>query len=188
MAQGMEEVLAQARRKTSTVKVCLRGDLLAEHDRLEELLAEARRRDDIENRPAEAASIAQQIEDLEREISDTETAFTFQAIGQKAWTDLIALHPPSEQDREDGWEFNPRTFSVAAVAASAQTPAMTEEQAGRLYDLCTFGQWERIWSVCLAANVHGTDVPFSAAASAVLRGYAAKSDSPTDTASPAASS
>lgn len=181
MTSSIEDVLAQARPKATTVRVCLRGDLLAEHDRLEAELAEVRRQDALSNRPSTAAEVAGRIEALQAQIEASSVQFTFHAVGQKRWTDLLVEHPPSEEDREEGAAFDRRTFPVAALAASCVEPAMTQEQAARLYEVCNFGQWEQLWGACIAANVEGTSVPFSFAASAVLRGYETSSEQPTTT-------
>lgn len=179
--RSIEQVLAQAKPKTTTVRVCLRGDLLAEHERLERELAVARRLDETENRHAEAPGVARRLQELEAEIDKAQVEFTFQAIGQKAWTDLGAEHPPTEADEQAGLEFNGRTFPVAAIAASAADPVMSVEHSQQLFAKLNFGQWQLLWGACLAVNVEGTSVPFSAAASAVLRGFETKSSSPTTT-------
>lgn len=185
---SIDDVLAQARPKTTTVKVCLRGDLLAQHDQLEAELAEARRKDALSNKPDAAGKVAERIEALQADLDATAVSFTFQAVGQKRWTDLLLEHPPTDEDRAEGAAFNPRTFPVAAIAESCAEPSMTREQADRLFEVCNFGQWEQLWSACIAANVEGTSIPFSYAASAVLRGYATSSEQPITTESPEASS
>lgn len=185
---SFDDVLAQVRPKRTTVRVCLRGDLLAQHEQLERELAEARRVDLTENSHDTAPAVARKVADLEQQITDAEIAFTFSAIGQKNWTDLLVRHRPTEEDRADRYEFNPRTFPQAAIAASATEPKMTVEQANQLFEVLNFGQWQSLWSACLAVNVEGTDVPFSAAASAVLRGYAMRSAPPGTTSPPEASS
>jgi hypothetical protein len=177
--QNIEEILAQAKPKTVTVRVCLRGDLLAEHDELERQLVEARRLDESELRHAEAPHIAEQVQELERQIDAAAVPFTFTAIGQKAWSDLLAQYPPTDEDRAQRYEFNPKAFPQAAIAASASDPQISPEQAHKLYAALNFGQWQQLWSGCLDANVEGTSVPFSGAASVILRGSETKSDSHT---------
>jgi hypothetical protein len=185
---SFDEVLAQVRPKTTTVRVCLRGDLLARHEELEHQLAEAQRLDETENRIAQAPQVAREIEALEAELTETETSFTFAAIGFKAWTDLVADHPPRDEDREDGYDFNQATFPQVAIAASAVSPKMTVEQVERLFEVLNRGQLQPLIGAALLVNVQGTSVPFSEAASATLRGSEAKFDSPTPTASLALSS
>lgn len=180
-----EQVLAQIKPKTSTVRVCLRGDLLAAHEQAEAELAEARRTD---NSYAKAPEIARRVQELEAEMDASSTPFTFSAVGQKAWTDLLVKHAPSDEQKAEGYEFDPLTFPQAAMAASSVEPRMTEAQADKLYAAVNFGQWSQLWGTCLAVNVEGSNVPFSAAASAVLRGYETKSEAPGSTKSLEASS
>lgn len=181
------EILAEATPKTVTVRVCLRGDLLARHAYLEQELAAARRLDETENRLPEARGIAEQIQALETEIEGSLVQFTFQCIGQRAWTDLLLEYPPTAEQKEQwreegiGYGFNPETFPPVAVAKAAIEPKMTEADAESLYRLMSFNEWQRLWGACLAANVEAADVPFSLAASAVLRGYELKSEQPTTT-------
>lgn len=190
-AQGgmdIEQVLAQVRPKTTTVRVCLRGDLLAAHEDAERALAEARRGDVLENKYAQAPDAARRVQEIEAELDEAATVFTFAAVGQKAWTDLLVQHKPSDEDRAQGYEFDPQTFPQTAIAASAVDPKMNPTQAQRLFEVLNFGQWQQLWGACLAVNVEGSSVPFSAAASAVLRGYEMKSEQPGSTESPEASS
>lgn len=181
---SFDEVLAQARPKTVTVQVCLRGDLLAAHEQAERDLAEARRSDETQNAYGQAPEIARRVQDLEAEIDKAQVEFTFTAVGQKRWTDLYVQQGLEEETPES----DPRFISwmLEAVAASISEPAMTVDQADKLFSVLNFGQWQHLWQACLAANVQGTSVPFSAAASAVLRGYETKSASPTTTESLAA--
>lgn len=167
---NLDDVLAQARPKTVKVGICLRGDLLAEHDALEAELAEAQRTDETENRHAQAPEIAARIRELEAEIDAAEYQFTLTAIGQKAWTDLITRNPASEEDREQGYAWDPVEFPKAALMASG---GLTEEQIERLYEVMNFAQWNKLVAAVLDANVRDA-VPFSAAASAILRGSETK--------------
>jgi hypothetical protein len=175
----IEKVLASVRPKTTTVRVCLRGDLLAQYEELERDLAEAIWLDMSENRHAEAPVIAAKVTALQEQIKTAEVEFTFTAIGQQAWTDLIVQHPAREQDTDVGLDFDASTFPMAAVAATCTNPVMTLAQAHTLYERLNGGQWGELWQGCLRANVAGADVPFSLAASAILRGSETKPEPPT---------
>ena len=172
---NIDDVLAQVRPKTSVVKVCLRGDLLSQHRELEAELAAARR---------EAPRIAQLIRDLEDQMDAESVEFTFTAIGQRAWTNLIAEHPSEDPN----YMFDRVTFPIAAVAASCSEPKISPEKAEALFNVLNVEQWGTLWAACWDANVEGVSIPFSAAASVVLGGSAMKSDSPTTTVNHAASS
>lgn len=175
----IEKVLASVRPKTTTVRVCLRGDLLAQHEELERELAEAIRLDMTENRHAQAPVIAAKVTALQKKIQAAEVEFTFTAVGQQAWTDLVVQHPATERDTEAGLDFDSSKFPVAAIAASCTNPVMTLAQAETLYERLNGGQWGELWQGCLRANVAGADVPFSLAASAILRGSETKPEPPT---------
>jgi hypothetical protein len=186
--RSIQQILAEARPKTTTVRVCLRGDLLGQHQALERELAEARRLDLTENRLAQAPAVALRVQEVEAELDAAADEFAFAAIGQKAWTDLLVKHKPNEEQKAEGYEFDPATFPQAAVAASAVEPKMSQADVDDLFAALNFGQWQQLWAACLAVNVEGSSVPFSAAASAVLRGYETKSEPHGTTESPDPSS
>jgi hypothetical protein len=173
---------------TETVRICTRGDLVDQLRRLEQELADAQRDDDRHNRPPKAPKIAKQIEALEAEARGSERGLTLQAIGAAAWSDLLAKHPPTKQQRDQypGLDHNPETFPYAAVAASLGEP--DDSGVRKLVERISQGQWSRLWGACLAVNVGEVSVPFSGRAYALLRGSEQSSTSAADTASPAASS
>lgn len=169
--KSLGDVIAHVRPRTKTVRVCLRGDLAEQHERLEDELAEARRRDEQTNEPNQAPAIARQIAALEADIKEQSVDFTFQAIGKTAWSDLLAKHPPTKAQKELRLDHNPETFSTAAIAASLVDPGdVTLEQVEQLAEHLSLGQWRRIWEACIAANVDGDDPGESSAASLLLRG------------------
>jgi hypothetical protein len=65
---------------------------------------------------------------------------TFRSIGAKRYDDLVALHPPTEQQKADAAELNmvrtydPDTFLPALIASTCIVPVMTAEQVGELRD------------------------------------------------------
>lgn len=152
------------------VRVCTRGDLVAELRRLEEQLVAAQRDDERLNRTAEAPKIARRIAELEQEARSHEVELVVSSIGSTAWSNLMAAHPPTEAQRKQhpGLDHNPDTFPYAAIAASLGEADDTNVR--KLADKISGGQWARLWSACLAVNVGDVSVPFSVRASAVLRG------------------
>lgn len=195
MADGksLADVVAHVRPRTKSVRICLRGDLAEEHDRLSAELVEAQRRDkesDSLGAGAEAPAIAERLVDLEQQMRDTLVTFTFQAMGKSAWSDLLASHPPTKSQKDDlRLDHNPETFSVAAITASLVEPSDASlEQVENLANILSLGQWSRLWQACLAANIEGDDPGESSAASLLLRGSRPSSGSVADTASLEASS
>lgn len=174
MAKGksvtLDEILGKAQPRTATVRLCLRGDLVRQHEQLERDLTDARRYDETHNEVDTAPRIAEAIQTVEAEMADTETEFVFSAIGKRAWSDLLAKHPPTDEHRKLGLDHEPDTFPAVAIAASLVEPAdVTLDGVERLAEVLTVGQYMRLWTGCLAANL-GDRVPGeSEAASAVLR-------------------
>ena len=188
--KSLSDVVAHAKPRTATVRLCLRGDLAQEHERLERELTETRKADDdsLAGSP-QAAELAGRIQDIESEMREDETEFTFRAIGKTAWSDLIAKHPPTKDQKEMRLDHNPETFSVAAITASLVDPAdATLEEVEALAEVLSIGQWGRLWSACCDANIGADEPGESSAASAVLRDSKLSSTTAASAASPAASS
>lgn len=166
---SIDDILVAARqhRRTSTVRILLRQDLVADKTALEEELA-------VQAADPSIASAAQatalRIRDLETEIDDSKVEFRFAAIGHRAWADLLADHPPTKTQRAQfpRLDFNPETFPRAAIAASATSPAMTVAQVAELEQALNDSQFNVLWSACLDANT-GVDAPKSVAAGAIAR-------------------
>lgn len=169
--KSLGEVVAHVKPRTASVRLCLRGDLAREHERLEGELAEARRRDDETNEPNQAPALARRIKDIEAQMRDDETEFVFTAIGTTAWSDLLAAHPPTKEQRATmRVDHNPDTFPQEAIAASLVDPAdATVDEVEALRAKLSIGQWSQLWTACLQANVGGETPGESSSASEVLR-------------------
>lgn len=177
----ISDIIGQIRRPEKTVPICLAGDLQAEFEELERDLALAREA----GRPSEgtlagganpmATTIAQQIMELRERMREHTVVFRFRGLSSKAYSDLVAQHPPTEEEKEKGLDIGWDTFPAALIAACAISPAMTAEQARRLSDELTQAQWDALFSGAFSVNKRDVDVPFSYGASAVLRSSAKNS-------------
>lgn len=183
----IKAVLAKAQPRQETVRLCLRGDLIHDHRQLQDELAEAERLDAMSNEPDLAPEVAQKIVDLEVQIRAEEVEFTFQSIGRRAWSDLMAQYPPSKAEQRIGAEFN-EDFISAAVAASCVEPQMSLDDARLLEEAVTVGQWAELWQACVLANGGSGSVGESKAASRVLANSSRSASSAIGTESLAASS
>jgi hypothetical protein len=187
----MSSALEAAKPVVKRCRVCLRGDLVAEIEKLSYELAEAELFDANENRLPEAPPIAARIVELTDQARAAETEFVFQALGRRAWRDLVAQHPPKDSDKEAGRDFDGETFPAAAMAACCTSPTgATLAQFEQLRDGDSIGdaQWNRLWATCNRANTGGSDIPLSEAAFALARGTEQKPAAQGTTASPEASS
>ena len=164
---NVEDILGEYIAPTHRVEVLVRSDLQQRLDDLEAQLKRARRSSTMDN--AGATYIARQIAEVQEQAKSFVHDFVFQSIGNKAWSDLLADHPPKKRDRDAGLDYNSDTFPPAAVAASCVQPSgMTAKTAQRIMEQWSVGQWNTLWTGVLAANGKVTGAPFSAAASALL--------------------
>lgn len=176
MTFSVDDFLGEFEAPTVEVPVCPRADLLEEHRRLDRELAEAGKRGDIGGLAGSGTrQLAEQVRDLETQIEGATRTFRFRALSRRRWLALQAQHPPSKADKADGWGYNPETLPVAAIAACAVEPTMTEEQAGKLADLLPLGEFSRIWVAVNNLNLGANEAPKSVLATAILRTNGASS-------------
>lgn len=170
-AKGFEDILAAAKLPEHTVRVCLRGDLAAEHERLENELDALR-----EWAPSALAEadprrpLAEAITALEAEMAESTETFTFRALGQRKYRALVDAHPDPKGDGQ----WNAETFPQALIAACAIEPEMDVVDVERLFDVLNAGQVETLFMGAYMVNEGPTRVPFSKAASDALRASAPK--------------
>jgi hypothetical protein len=178
MPASFEDVLAQARPVTRTVRLCLRGDLLAAREQLERQLFDAR--------AADAPAIADRLAAAEAEADAAAVEFVFRALSRRAWIALLDAHPPTDKDSDDGLQFN-AGFPAAAISACAVEPEMTVDQVEQLLDRVSTAQYDALWIGVLSANVGADDIPKSVAATAVRAASGTRSTTAPDTESLGAS-
>jgi hypothetical protein len=169
---SIDEIIAGARLPERTITICLRGDLQAEFEDLERQLSAAEAAgDDTLAGNEQARHLAELIEAVRTQMREHEATFRFRGLPAKEYMDLLAQHPPTDEQREKGQtDANWDTWPTALIAACAADPAMTVEQAGRLSKAVSQRQWDDLWATAFAVNRSEVSVPFSLAASAILAG------------------
>lgn len=154
--------------RQETVEIQQRGDLVAEHARLEAELArlgETGSSDD-DGHLDQVQQVLDRIGETERLLEEGKRSFTVQAISRQAWYDLLADHPPSEKERQRHPQASAGVdFQVHALAACSVSPKLTIEQARRLLDTRA-DDFDRLWMAVVQANEGGVVVPKSGLASA----------------------
>lgn len=161
VAESTEERWAEKMRRLRerppaqrTLRVC--DD---EQVRREALLADealARARYVAKSRP-EDEDVAQRIPDLEQAnakaqqaLTATSVTLTFRALPRPVLEELIAAHPPTEEQAADDAAFNPDTFPAALVSA-ASIDGMSETEAEELLGSWPTADanalWEAAWQV-----------------------------------------
>jgi hypothetical protein len=188
MTWTVDDFLGEYEAPSTEVEVCPRAELVAKHQELERRLVEAGQSSSSSLADDGSRRLAEQLQAVETEMSDTARRFRFRALSRRAWRDLLSQHPPRKQDKADQLDFNPETFPVAAIAACALEPAMTAEQASLLEDRLPLGQFQKLWGAVLDVNLGVSDTPKSVLATAILRMNGASSTSAASAASPEASS
>ena len=186
MSWSVDDFLDDFEAPTTEARICPRADLLEEHKAAERRLVESGQSSG--SLAGEARDLAQQVRDLEEQIEQTTRSIKFRALSRRRWRTLLAEHHPLKVHKADGLDFNPETFPVAAIAACAVDPPLTQEQAERLADALPLGEFEKLWQSVLAVNLGVSDTPKSVLATAILRTNNGSSTTAAPGASPAASS
>lgn len=168
------DVLASAKAKTARVRLVLDGDLLDRQLQLNEQLAAAEDDSDA------ALAVAREIVELEAEIDEAGVEFVFRGMGRGRWRKLLAEHPPTDEQKTLGAEFDVDTFPFHAMAACLVEPALTVDDLQALeedaLDEVSFGQ---LWAACLKACLgSGANHPSSAAARRLLASVPPNSEQP----------
>jgi hypothetical protein len=163
-------LLAGARLPERTVSVCLRGDLVAEHEQadreLEKLIDKPSQKFGGDGR----GQLQQQIRDLEAEMAAATYDFRLRALPRAAWHAFIAEHPPRREpdnslnasDAATG--VNVETFYEALIRRCLIDPDLDDEAWFRLTESLTDRQFDDLASAAWGLNRRDVDVPFSRAA------------------------
>lgn len=127
----LDTIIAEASPAEQIVHVCVAGKLVAEHQELERELRLAQ--DDDLARSAKLSQtsrvreIARRIQRVEAQMREHTHLFRFRALSPRAWSDLLAAHPPRDGKREG---FNIDTFPAAAISACCVEPeGMSDPEA-----------------------------------------------------------
>ena len=167
---NVDDFLTEYRPPEQVVQITMRGDLLGRLSSLEDELIDAKQQEESPmslsiDDSLDAYNIAQEIQRLREQVRQSMRAFRVVSMGDGPWSDLIAKHPPRDDDRGP---FHPDTFWPAATAASVVDPEMTEAQARKLLETLSSGQARKLLDAVTLANNGDDDLPKSVSGS-VLR-------------------
>lgn len=133
-------LLEQATPRTKSVRLCLRGDLLA-------ALSDAE--------AAAAPSLAGETEDvtlLRKQVDESTVDFVVKGASRARYAALEAKHPDPDGE---GW--NMATFPEALVRECLVSPVVAPEQP--LADALTYGEFEKLFTAAVAASIEVNEVP-----------------------------
>ncbi|MEU8371223.1 hypothetical protein [Micromonospora tulbaghiae] len=170
-------LLAGAKLPERTVPICLRGDLTAEFEELEQQLDDALRVPASSLEGDGSAAIAERIEALRAQMQAHTYRFRLRAMPHPAWRAFCAEHPPREDDegkvdeRDRLIGVNTETFYEALVRRSVVDPQLDDaEWQTLLGGALTDRQFTELAETAWALNRREVDIPFSPAASRMTRG------------------
>lgn len=187
-ADVIADLIATARPRTAEVQVCARGDLVDRHALLSaQLNDKAQGEDTLAGNPA-VQELSQEILDVQAEMEASTVTFVMQSVSRLTWANLLAKHPPRDEDRALKNDHNSLTFPVAAVAACAKSPKLSVDEATRLANAIPTGEWAKLWMAALGLNIIENPHPKLAAATELARPSAGSSTTPANAASLAPSS
>lgn len=163
-------LIEQARRPERTVAVCLRADLVAEHEELEHQLAAAQSRTVDSLAGNGSTKIAEKIGRLERRMAEATVTLRMRALSRVQYRELLEAHPPRRgEDGDpipaDADGYNTSTFFDALTGACLVSPELDEQHLAALLDALSPKQYDQVAGAALAVCVGEVDIPFSRAAS-----------------------
>lgn len=174
-----DEISSRRTPATRTVRVPVDGELIARVAELEQEIAQAARDDQREMREPLEPKLKRELLALTDKVEKAAVPFTFQALGRRAYIELMAQH--RGEDPEKRWDED--TFAPALIAACCVDPPMTLEQAIELWDT-----WEApvayvLFEAAFSVNERPQKVPFGSSGTATTP----SSESSSTTSSPAVS-
>lgn len=178
MADAVDLILA-AKLPERTVPLCLRGDLVAEHEELCARLAAAERQpaNSLAGNP-EVQPLAAAIRTLEEQMAGHVVQFRLRALPRRQWAGLVAKHPPRTDDGgrildSDAAGVNVDEFMAEVLHQCMVEPVLSDEVFAHLVDeSLSDAQYEELTDAVWSLNRRKVDIPFSHAASRILRASA----------------
>lgn len=183
-------ILKNARRRETTYRLCIAGDLLAEHEAAEAELTRLQGEGGWTSTSLADESpifpLAEKIAALQAEMLEQTVTLRFRALRRHDWEALKSAHPAREDKDEP---FNVDSLAPALVAACMYDPDLSPSEFDDLWDdALNDAQRDEVFGAAWSANTEATSVPFSERASVVTRWREQNSTSPAPTESPEASS
>lgn len=105
---------------------------------------------------AELAELRALVDEARDALVDATTRYTFRALGRKAWQDLKAAHPPTDEDhattleasggQHKRAEFHFDTLAPALVELASVSPKLSADEVAAIFD---GGDWNDVEIVAL---------------------------------------
>jgi hypothetical protein len=178
----VKSLIAAAKRPELAVTLNLRGDLIAAIQELEQELVELQQRTSqrLADHP-DAVKLAQKIHDLEAEADQSKITLRFVALPGPDWRKAIAKHPPTSEQRAEGYISNSYEVVREVFLDSLVSPEMDAEDRDALLDVLTEGQHQELNGTIFKLNGGDNTIPFSRIASLVAQNSEDEPKSPDPT-------
>ena len=163
----LDALLGKARLPETTVTVCVRGDLQAEWDRLNEELIRIRATSGRKMAGgADESGLSARIREIEAEMKSSVIEVTLRALPQPEWRKAKKDYPPRrgvEEDKAAG--MNVEGFLEGLVHRCIVSPEMPEDKVSQLLGVLSPGQYDKLTESAWMVNRRDVDIPFSPLAS-----------------------
>jgi hypothetical protein len=158
-------LLADAKLPERTVPVCLRGDLVAEHEAADRELEALAEKPVTKFGGDGRGELQARIRDLEEQMRGATYDFRFRALTRRGWHAFVAEFPPRpDNERDAAIGVNTETFFDALIRKCLVDPALDDEAWFRLNENLTDRQYDTLSDAAWGLNRRDVDVPFSPAA------------------------
>jgi hypothetical protein len=169
----VDDLIARAKPRQTTVPICLAGDLNARHQdlsrQLEALAGEGWQPESLSAKNPRI-ELAEQIQAVEQEMAGQLHTFVFGALPPAKFAELKRAHPARADAVPPERLFNTDTFPAALVAACCQDPVFpTVAKVDELFERLGQGAFDAAFDGAWSACTGGSDVPKSLLASATIR-------------------
>jgi hypothetical protein len=172
----VNDIIQQARRPEKTVELCLRGDLVAEHEELDRQRAKAEQEASNSLAGSPARAIAEQMKQMQDQMAESTIVFRLRGLPRRRYNDLYAAHPPHIDTEgktlpvDAAYGYHTESFWPALIAACLIEPELDEGVLdGLLQDALSDRQFDDLTEAALYVNRGRVDIPFSRAASRLLQ-------------------
>jgi hypothetical protein len=169
-----DELLARVKPvlKEQRVQICLRPDLMQQHENLEEELRTGAAMGGNRLNPSGKTgprTTAEAIQALEEEIEAASVWFTFRALPKDEFRAMTTAYPPRPEVPLDlYWGYNQAEMAEALVRKCLIDPVFSEEGWASFVATCAPGEWAELRDAVMEANGGSFTPPKSLLASQVL--------------------
>lgn len=162
---SISEIMRLKNKHTVSVDILYDATLAAHIKELERQLMIEMRIDVKENRTPKAPAIKKQIDELTDEAISKTVKFTFEDLGRKRFEDLWKTCPPTDEQRELGYEWNPDDFGPIIISSSCieagASSGLTLAEATEIYNDWSTAEAEMLVMTAVNANMGASSIPFS---------------------------